>query len=520
MRKISLLIVLSIIFAALLAFTSCTPEVNDPGKDGKVDFTVTVKDAFGNPMPNMVVNVLDGDKKVSVKMTNNEGKVSSSATGALDAKTYKVEVVDPMGAVYYFDKDAAVLEDGKEDITVVLYKTLSDDFAERLYLSDSGPDGTPAKLIRDGGFHVELAKGKNYFVFVPSVRGLYELKLDAKAEASMGYHGSPHFVQDNDLAASDDTSEVYKKDGALYFCIRSFNVGDSIYSSTRYVLIINASEACDATLSVSSDPDLPLSKEELPWSEIASEHKPTEFTLDRLDVDNFELTDFSITNKNLTVVYNSEDKFYHLGSEDGPVIYLRLKSASKYIASFFDITDTTSFSAYIYEDGELKAKRSYHNMILEYSEAADNDLGIYPLTEDLRRAVTDIGNAWGWFTPGGPNNILGTDATRVVAENAWLFAACYFDGEYYAGGETFPIKMSQSGKLAVSDSPVYLSTTTMGMTVTVADPDGIFKVTVGGVDYVAEGGTLSFTVPAETTFTVVTGSADGYAVFEYSAVYN
>jgi hypothetical protein len=120
-----------------------------------------------------------------------------------------------------------------------------------------------------------------------------------------------------------------------------------------------------------------------------------------------------------------DDGYYHYGSADGPLVYLRLASPSKYISSFEEMSETQFFGHYVYgDDGKFLYKISYHTMLLDYIAAAKagGDAGIYPLTEDLAVMLKNMGKHLGWYTPaqfGGENVLFGTDP---ITENAWLFA--------------------------------------------------------------------------------------------------
>ena len=63
----------------------CEAEMPDPNLDGKIVYTVKVVNADGDPLPNMIVTILNGEEKVGLKMTNEEGTVSCSEKNVLPA---------------------------------------------------------------------------------------------------------------------------------------------------------------------------------------------------------------------------------------------------------------------------------------------------------------------------------------------------------------------------------------------------------------------------------------------------
>ena len=411
----------------------CGGKLADAKLDGKIIYKVKVVNADGDPLSDMIVGIFDGEEQLAIKMTDSEGMAVCSESHPINASEnpFSVTLTDPRNSDFYYDKSLAKLEDGKEEIIITVYETIGSLRSETLYLNDGEADSVSAPILDDGGYFVELKAGKNYFVFVPTVRGQYKISADAAYGVTIGYYGSPHFVQSNDLASTDGTGEVSKKDGALFFNIRIFNVGEDYYSSSRYVFRIDAEEAGTAIVNVKCvDPDLPLSKEELPWEEYILTSDPVKYVPDFTASGLSDLTDFDITDENLKFVYNENDGFYHFGTADGPVILVKLTVDSPYLASFKTIMETTQLAVYVYgEDGELDKKMNYHTVMQKYIDAVDETLGVYPLTPALKETLTVVGNAWGWYE-GGENGIFFTIAPgTVVSENAYLFACCYYKGE-------------------------------------------------------------------------------------------
>ena len=405
----------------------------EDGKDGKIIYKITVTDPFGNPFSDMVVTVMNGDEPLAVKMTDVNGMVSCSEKNALDAldTPYTVTVADPKNSNFYYDESLARLSDGAEELTIVLYDVTVGAYEETLYINDELYDSVEAPVIDEGVYSVDLKTGRNYFVFYATIRGQYIISCDDEKISNIGYYGSPHFVQSLDIASqNDETADVFKKDGNLIFNIRAFNVGSDYYSASRYVVRIDSEADTKAFLSIKrSEDELPPSKEELPWEEYILASDPLPYVADSSITGMSDLTDFDVTNKNLKVVYNENDGFYHLGEENGPVILVKLTVDSRFLTSFKTIMETTRLSAYVYnEDGVLERKINYHGMMEKYIAAADENLGVYPLTQGIKEMLTVIGEAWGWYAEGGPNNIFAIAGTLgAVKENLYLFACCYYE---------------------------------------------------------------------------------------------
>ncbi|MBR7116417.1 MAG: hypothetical protein IKC87_01755 [Clostridia bacterium] len=432
-RLIALLLAAVMLLASLTALTSCVDPVEPD--DGVIKYKVNVTDSFGNPMSGIIVNIFLDDEFIEMKMTDKNGVASSSEEGIPDG-SYTVEIVDPLGTVYDYDTEAAVLSPEREEITVALYTSTDNLPTETVYPSHLD-NGVNAIVMPKGGYRVKLSPGRNYFIFYPELRGKYTVEADTPVESTIGYYGSPHFVQSADVALNEGEGDVYRTEEGLVFLIRSFNIGEDYFSSTRYVFAVDVESECTANIVIGYDEELEMSKEEMPWSDVKITGTPTKYVLpgtenwdpDAEDAGSTKpvipLTNLDLTDENITIVYNSDDKCYHLGDADGPVVLVRLASASEYIASFSEMMETAHFGIYVYEGDKLKEKRDYTNLLSKYVAASDAAYGLYPLNDDLIDAIKTIGDAWGWYKVGSPTNLFGDKATKIVEEYAHLFACCY-----------------------------------------------------------------------------------------------
>ncbi len=427
--NIKRVIALLLLVAMLAMLASCIPgEPEEPVGDGKIDYKVTVVDPFGAPIPQMVVSIYNGEEEVEMRLTDKDGVATPKEP--LTGESFTVKINSPKGEKLAYDETKCVLKDGEEEITVVLYQSTEDLYVEDLYLQNS-VSGEPveAPVLIGGGYMVDLIAGENYFVFTPTERGVYTVTASSSATVSIGYYGSPHFVQSQNLATNDENDEVYMSDGAVCFKVRNFNVGGDSAGSSRYVIMVESGVAAKGFIKFGYDEELPTSIQELPWNEYNPTGTPEAYTVPEKGEEGFALTDVDITSKSLTVVYNFADGLYHVGSLDGPVVLLRLASASKYLPSIKSIMETDPFAVYVYDDnGEFKDKIIYHAMMEEYCAAADPDLGVIPLDVHLLKAITDYGNApnHSWFN--GASGIFGEDTALVNPELAVYFACCYYAG--------------------------------------------------------------------------------------------
>ncbi len=124
------------------------------------------------------------------------------------------------------------------------------------------------------------------------------------------------------------------------------------------------------------------------------------------------------------------DGFYHLGSANGPVLYLNMAG------------DTIDMSMYYYsgnpaitlrgqlrdEQGNLIAAYNFLDSLKAYVDAckvSDYEYNPYPLTEDLAIFLEAYGGVNGWFNPMfSPFEAV---QNGCDADAAWLVACCYVD---------------------------------------------------------------------------------------------
>ena len=73
------------------------------------------------------------------------------------------------------------------------------------------------------------------------------------------------------------------------------------------------------------------------------------------------------------------------------------------------------------EDGETVEIIDYNAAFGAYAECADEETGLYPLTEDLMEIYKKVGEYQGWY---GEDGWVGG-----IEEDSWMFACYYLEGE-------------------------------------------------------------------------------------------
>ena len=138
-----------------------------------------------------------------------------------------------------------------------------------------------------------------------------------------------------------------------------------------------------------------------------------------------------------------KDGFYHLNAANGPILYVDLNDE---LMSLVGAADLGKVVEYVTEDGEIIAKISYNEAVLEYAAVANKD-GLYPLTADLMTIYKNAGAYAGWY---GEDGFLG-----FTEEDAWMFACYYVPGSEDKEADNTvvaPLPAPEEGKDVVVDN--------------------------------------------------------------------
>lgn len=400
-KTIKLFIVAVCLILVLAACGEKTP--------AEMTYKVTVTDAIGNPYTSgVVVCFLQNGEQVAMQVMNANG----AAEKTLPTGDYTVELMfTGEEAGYYYDKTGLTLSADKTELAVTLSSA-------SLYV-ESGE--VPACHVTAGEHQVTLREGeRNYFLFAPSQPGTYQF-TSSDANARIGYYGAPHFVQ------SLSAAEVV--DNSFTISVSQSMIGTGDTGTSVYVIGIDANGVTGCKLSVvrTGDPVHTLADE--PWTIYEKTVELSVYTLPQGTVlENFDLTAASDT-YNLVL---GADGFYHLGSANGPLVFVRLGKDSEYLACFKTIVDKSGVVKYFFDDNDTFVKKeSYTECLMEYIACMDEESGVYPLTEDLKYIIQQRGEYSGWFDKDAELYLFkdadGNIIPGVNAEISWLFMCCYAD---------------------------------------------------------------------------------------------
>ena len=218
------------------------------------------------------------------------------------------------------------------------------------------------------------------------------------------------------FTANDESALVgYWGAGSWYVFDQTENKTNILESTVAEVgpsIMVGISGVSEVTLTVERIGDA----EELP--EIEEIIYENQAELDVFEGVDGELTYVDVVAGEHTAVLG-EDGFYHLDTEDGPILYANIAGGSQYGCS---LIDAMSYGQVSYYADEL-TKIDFIEAVAEYEAVADEN-GFYPLTVDLIEMFCQLGNAKGWYD----TDILGTfifGDVEINPETYWLFSCAY-----------------------------------------------------------------------------------------------
>lgn len=407
LKKFKGLLVATTLVLTALGFVAC-------GNSGEVEYKVTVVDAIGNAYgSDVIVQFMQNGSQVAMQVCDENGVAAKT----LAAGEYTIELKMADSKVSFVYEEGVTVTAKKPETEVKLAYAVSGE-PTTLTVETKEFD---AYNVSVGCTSVELTAGeRNYFLFAPTEAGKYEFSIADDADVTIGYYGAPHFVQVNSAA------EVV--DNKFSTSIKDSMIGSGNTGTTVLVIGIDAKEEENCVLSIERTGEPEHTIEDEPWTIYETTVELEEYVLP----EGTELVDFDITQKTdaYKLVFNENDGFYHLDTENGPLVYVWLSEDPMYIPCFETILERSGVNKYFFdEDGEFIKKESYSECLLEYISYTDEESGVYPLTEDLKYIIQQRGEYVGWWDKTSPNFIIkdatGNPEPGFNPEIAWLFMCCY-----------------------------------------------------------------------------------------------
>ncbi len=420
MKRIVTLVLAAMMLMSVL--TACGPQA--PATEGNATYKVTVKDPAGNPMTTGVVVKFMKDGVQQAMQTVDAGGVASKE---LPKGDYTVELMFTVqGTDYGYSVDDAKLSATKTELTLELMNKATEKgpmLSAKTGKEDEFGFAITAEyhsyVVYTGRTMVEMtANDKSFFLYMPEKSGYYEITVENNAGV-IGYNGSPHFVQERNVAEL-----VEGKENTILLTVNPGSEG-----SEHVLSIENSGEAGQAIIHIQWVGELDI----LPWTVYTNVTAPKPYT----HTAGAATVDFDLT-KTYEIVYNDADGYYHVGTKDGPVVLVKLGANAdklcKYLLKSWETVASTDYVvSYHYDaNGEAYERINYGPAILEYFEVDDESTGLYPLTKDLYTIIRDVGESKGWWDKSRPMlNIFRdseSDTTyEFLEETAWLFNCCYVE---------------------------------------------------------------------------------------------
>lgn len=415
MKKLKALLLVALMVLSVAVFAACGGNQGEENTgttagqlSAEVAYQVVVVDAAGNPVSaGIAVRFMQGGSQKAMQLVNESGVAEKTLTRG--DYTVELQFTDP-NAQYVYDASDLTLSAEKTQLQIVMSQKLGEE-AQELSVGK-------AYYVKEGCTNIPLnAEGRSYYIFVPKTAGKYEVSL-VGSDAAIGYYGgSVHYIWDH--------SAVEVVDNKF-----SVNVMDSQLGGAIMVIGVDAGEG-EAILSVQNVGAPDWSVEQEPWIVYQAKSNIAPYTLPAgAKLNKFDLTASTDSYK---LVLNENDGFYHLGSADGALVVVQIGNTSEeteYLPPFETILEKQGIRRYFYdENGDFVKKEEYSECTLKYIENADEQSGVYPLTEDLMYIIQQQGAQAGWFDTDNAGYLFkDQDGNKVIGINneiSWLFMCRY-----------------------------------------------------------------------------------------------
>ena len=362
------------------------------------DYSVTVTDALGNPMANVIVKFIDPKGETQTTVTGKTGV--ASLHDLLDCK-YTVVLEKGFSTAIIGDTKYSLTPDNRTLNIVIRDEEGSVD------IFGDVPDNSYASKVNEGTYDISSAFEENYYVFTARSSGIYKFSRPSESDVTVGYYGGPMYVQSSHVGDG-------KYDG------KSFEI--VVYDTmTPYIIGVKSEGGASYSLKIERVDDAPFNPDYLAWTNVNMQADIEGWSIP----EGVTLQDFDITDSSLSVT--ERDGFYY--TADGKQVYIKIKTSTDaylpgaslaLLAGWVDQQVGINIGGYIYDaDGNYVDKLSYNSMIQDYMEYCDSTYGVVPLTTELAECIKLHGQHNGWWTPGSMNYLF--SEYDIVEENAWLF---------------------------------------------------------------------------------------------------
>ena len=376
-----------------------------------------IVDGLGNPISDIFVKIMQNGEQV--KMYPYKGEFLSMD---LDAGTYQIVLdLSQLSGSYTFDESLCVLTPEKRSTSIRLFQ--SNPKETTVFVGYPISADYSAYYVKEGATKVTLTPNDyTFFIFAPINAAIYTITYEDNSDLTISYHGNSFFVQGLDLSA--DTASISKLENGLAVSVYASELGG------EYVFAVKSDSATSCILKIKNagDPGTRITDE--PWTPCLEDIEIVEKQLNTTVSGTYTVID--LTDLSVKAIFNESDGYYHLGSKDGPVIFIDLTTDSQFVNSIQTICANQRMGAYIYDiNGNLVEKRSYNELFIQYGMAAPGEDPIkdpirIPLTQKLAEAIQNFGDKNGWWDPMSAANIFASLGAPYNQEYAWLLFCGYY----------------------------------------------------------------------------------------------
>jgi len=284
--------------------------------------------------------------------------------------------------------------------------------------------GEPTDILNLGASYVDglQANSDNYVLFVPQVDGIYRFTAQNSA-AKLSYWGN----NTNFLVNLTDTTDYDSSTNSLTINIKPGHLGSNfvfgLTGDTEAVVVIE--RIGDAILDVTD-------MEEIPYERTNDLEK--NFTLKIPS--GKKLTYIDMFGETVTY-HKGSDGYYHLNSENGPILYVNLGDSAPYLSmsKCMGVTDEHAVYKLVYvyydDNGNPIEKVSYNACMTEYVYSICPNTDVYPLNDDLVFILQQSSAVKGWGDYESYDYLFyDANGEKVPGANeqiAWMYACCYIE---------------------------------------------------------------------------------------------
>ena len=410
-KRIKALLLALAMLCSTVLLAACGQTDPDPAEGGDATYQVKILDYQGSPVDGTIVKFLQNGTQVAMQPVDANGV----AQKALPKGDYTVELVfTDDDSTYYYDKAEAVLSAEKTSVQIKLLNGLGE---ETVPLSANGKEYNAYYVTAGSTKVTALASDRNYFLFAPTEAGTYQFSVDNN-DLKLGYYGgSVHFIWGE--------SAIDVVDNSFTLSVSATMIGTGETGTTVIVIGVDGvEENKDCVLTIERIADPAETVEDMPWTEYQTTVVLSPFTFQPAEGKRLVYVDI-MSQETKQVLFNEADGFYHYGTVDGPVVYMNLgpdapNASLQKIIKGDGAQGGAAIRKYFYDDnGEFLKKEDYTDILCDYFDNMDPDLGIYPLTADLIYIIQN--SCSGWWTETDPNYIF----EGCNPDNGWMFALCY-----------------------------------------------------------------------------------------------